>query len=334
MGTNTPETSSLRRLMRKRGLDNLPDADWASVDDIGRGSIEGFIQLHEGETRTERSTGRLRLHGVMVEQHRADLDDVSKVGIAWQRAVNAVGAALEGVRSATGRLNADITSRLQLQLVAAPAPGSLVLHVEPKANPLGEVDGAHGQRELFGDRRPLADRASERLIALCGALANAHLKDDEANAVQLLELGPRTARAVSSLASVLSSASFDLDAAWEEPGHPTLAMTMNSSQARRVKQFVEGRHLDTEDITVVGIAHTVSDVDRWVIEVDGVNEKFDAADVPRELWRGKFRVGDEVHLRVRVTPNERPDGTTRFHRNVLDLLQVIPVEDPDEPASS
>lgn len=44
-------------------------------------------------------------------------------------------------------------------------------------------------------------------------------------------------------------------------------------------------------------------------------------------------VGDEVHLQIRVTLNERPDGTTRFHRKVLDLLQVIPVEDPDEVTS-
>jgi hypothetical protein len=235
---------------------------------------------------------------------------------------------MEGVKSTTGRLATDLTQRLQLQLVATPTPGSLVLHIAPKSNPLREVDGEHGTRSLLAEQeRPLADRASERLIALCQDLGHGGRKDDERNAQQLAELGPRSARAVSTLAAALSSAQLDLDVAWDEPGVPALAASLTASQAERVKRFVEGRHLGAEEMTVVGIAHTVSDIDKWTIEVDGMNERFDASEVPRELWRGKFRIGDEVHLRVVVTATDRPDGTTTLHRRVLDVLEVVAVED-------
>ncbi|WP_323099383.1 hypothetical protein [Intrasporangium sp. YIM S08009] len=329
MATNTPEPSALQRLMGRRGMSELPPARWTSVEEVGRRSIESFVAQQEGDARTISSAGELRLHGAMVENHRADLDDVSRVALAWQRALNAVGAAMEGVTSTTGRLGAELTERLQLQLVAAPAPGSLVLKVAPKANALGEVDGADGTRRmaLGAAARPLADRASGRLISLCDDLAHGDLADDNRNADQLRGLGPRTARAISSLAAVLASSNLDLDVAWREPGQPTRRTNFTSSQADRVKKFVEGRHLDAEELSVVGVAHTVSDVDKWVIEVDGINERFDAGDLPREAWRGKFRIGDEVHLLVSVTTNERPDGTTRYHRRVVQLQRVVPVEE-------
>lgn len=330
MGTTTPEPSALRRLMAVRGIQELPSAEWRSVDDVGRRSIESFIAQQHGDARSLRSEGQLRLHGVMVEENRADLDDVSRVGMAWQRAVNAVGAAMEGVKTTTGRVSSELTQRLQLQLIAAPSPGSLVLHVAPKANPLSEVDDAHGTQSMLGNaERPLADRASDRLIALCHDLGHATMADDDANAAQLRELGPRAARAVSSLASALSAAHLDFDVSWSEPGRPDRVTSLTASQAERVKRFVEGRHLDAEEMPVVGIAHTVSDVDKWMIEVDGVNERFDASELPRDEWRGKFRIGDEVHLRVSVTATERPEGTTQFHRRVLALQMVVPVEDPE-----
>ena len=333
MGTNIPEPSALQRLMALRGIHELPPAEWRSADDVGRRSVESFIAQQHGDARTLRSEGQLRLHGVMVEENRADLDDVSRVGMAWQRAVNAIGAALEGAKTTSGRVSTDLTHRLQLQLVAAPSPGSLVLHVAPKANPLGEVDGAHGTQSMLPEaERPLADRASDRLISLCHDLGHATIDDDDANAVQLRELGPRAARAVSSLASALAAAHLDFDVSWSEPGRPEKNTSLTAGQAERVKRFVEGRRLDAEEMPVIGIAHTVSDVDKWMIEVNGINERFDASELQREAWRGKFRIGDEVHLLVSVTATERPEGTTQFHRRVLELQMVVPVEDPDSEA--
>ncbi len=87
MATSTPKPSALEKLMAQRGLEELPEAQWTNADDIGRLSIESFVAQQHGDAREVRSAGRLRLYGVMVEDHRADLDDVSRIGMAWQRAL-------------------------------------------------------------------------------------------------------------------------------------------------------------------------------------------------------------------------------------------------------
>lgn len=330
MDTSIPAAephSSLKALLAAVP-DDHPGLNW-TVSDLNRLSIEGFIASRDGDARSEISRGELRLHGPVVEDHAADLADVSRIGLAWQRAVDSVAASLEGWKGVRGKVPEGIASRSRLQLTASPAPGSLVLELAAKASPTIEVDDATGTRPLVDPQRPLADRATERLIVLCHSLAHGEPSDDEPNAAELESLGPRAASAVRSLADAVATSHIDLDASWREPGTPEVRAAWTSGEARRVREFVKGRALDAEIEVVTGIVHTVSDVQAWVVTIEGVDERIETRGLPLSASKN-VRTRDEVTLRVATALRERPDGTTGISRRAVELISVVPIEDPPD----
>lgn len=303
-------------------LDRSPDVvETPGPGEMGRRSLEAFIATNAGDARDLVSQGYLRLTGPYVISHRADLGFVGAFSSAWQKAVSATGAALEQVRGLRGRLPSEITSRTALLLSAAPQPGSIVLTVEPQVLARQEIE-PNGAASLFESPRPLADRASERLIEVLAALRVSDLGTAEAIADALTELGPRVGSAITNLADVIQQSNFTVDVSWTEPGHNQVLAHVTPTEATWVKDFIAGRGLDAEERVLDGYLRTVSDRDRWLVEsTDGAVERMDPSELAESdisLWR----VGDAVHLTVRVALREQPDGVTRRSTTILHVQSL------------
>lgn len=288
-----------------------------SRGDWGRLSRDAFIASLDVDARSVRSTGDLRLHGVGVEMNTADLTAVGAIATAWQKAVSATGAALEQVKTLRGVLPADVVLRTALVLNASPTPGSVVLHVEPKASPLPEVE-PKGDVPMVDRARPLADRASEQLIRLLERAAAGELADTDGLSQELRTLGPRVGGAISGLAQVLDRANITLDATWAEPETPTVRASVTPSGAKWITQFVAGRGLDAEEQEINGVLRTVSDRERWLVEVGEEDIRMDASELEPSV-AAEWHVGARVLLTVRVSQTERPDGTTRRSMTILNV---------------
>jgi hypothetical protein len=292
--------------------------------DWGRRSRDAFVASHSVSARSLHSEGDLRLHGAGVQGSTADLAQVGAIATAWQKAMSATGAALEEVKSLRGTLPADVVLRTALVLNASPQAGSVVLHVEPKESPLQEAE-PEGDVPMVQPTRPLADRAAEQLIQLLEAAADVGLSETDALAAELRVLGPRFSGALTSLAQILDRANITLDASWAEPERPTLRTSVNPSRARWIAEFVAGRGLDAEVQTIRGVLSTVSDRERWLVQVGEDTERMDASElIPDEVSR--WRVGQEVDLNVRVAQQERPDGSTRKSMTILSISEVVSAE--------
>lgn len=307
------------RLMREM-LAEPSEQPWTEAGDLGRMSVEAFLE-RRGDARELRSQGRVRLSGAGVLGHAADLDDVGQIATLWQRCLSAVGASLEGSRSALGRMSSDVVQRTQMLLNASPAPGSVVLRLVPKAAPMLETYPT-GRRSLFGDDpRPLADRASEGLLRLLQHASQPALNDLEQLSAEFEELGPRVATSVKMLAETLVRTQVDIDAEWTEPKEPTVRASVPVSSAGWISEFVAGRELDAEDLEIVGVVRTVSDIAKWAVEGQEGLEQVDASGLPAGDIR-TTNVGDQIRLLVRVRVTERPDGTVKRVLTARELIQA------------
>lgn len=286
--------------------------------DVGRRSFEAFLANQDADPRDLASRGYLELTGPSVTGSRAELGFVGALASAWQKAVSATGAALEQVRGLRGALPSDITTRTTLLLNAAPQPGSIVLSLEPQTPAQQEVE-PQGKVAMFDPPRPLADRASERLIQVLDSLRVEDLETVDAIASALAELGPRVGSAINTLAAVIQQSNFSMAAAWAEPGHDQVTARVTPTEATWVRDFIAGRGLDAEVRAVTGYLRTVSDRDRWLVELpDGQAERMDARELS-ESEVSRWRVGDFVRLTVRVALREQPDGVIRRATTILDV---------------
>jgi hypothetical protein len=290
--------------------------------DATRLSIEAFI-AKSASPETELpfgSRGQLRLHGDGVMGHSAELAHVGAIATNWQKAVSAIGAALENVKSLRGSLPSEIQARTALVLTASPGPGSIILDIEPKPSVLPVSQGEVGQ-----DQSALADRASDRLIAVLGGVTEAQLDQVDESSEMLRELGPRVGGSLAQLATAVIRSGITVDASWREPRAATKTAVITPSKAEWIRRIVTGRRLDVEEEieTMVGTIRTVSDTERWLIQLEDSIERMDA----RELDSGAYadrRVGETVSLTVRVTLQEQSDGSTR---RSFSILSVAPSSD-------
>lgn len=242
----------------------LPDPTWLEPGDLSRQSVEALVGEREGDARGLASAGTLRLHGPGVEGHAAELDRVGAIAASWQRAVTAVGASLENVKTMRGRLSAS---------------------------------------------------------QILSQIAGVDLEDTDAIGARLREFGPRVASSLRNLATVLVESDIELDAAWRDA--PTRHASWNVHQARWAKDFIEGRDLDSDEEDVHGLAVTVSNRERWLLETPERAEKVAVADLSLEDVR-RVRPGDMVALRVRTTTRVQPDGTSIVRRQAIRVVDVRP----------
>lgn len=308
------------RLLLARSKRDLPPATWEAPEDLVRYGLESIAADEAGDARVLRSSGDLRLHGDGVEGHSIDLEDVGSITTEWQRSVTSVGASLEGIQSSRGKVPHYVRTLTRLRLTSAPGQGSVVLHVSPRSNPLGETEPG-GVRPLVDHVRPLADRSSDALIALLASVGDTAIHDADDLSARIREFGPRVASAVHALAKSLSDARVALDVAWREPDAPTRRASLTEFDARWLQRFIEARELTTEIEPFGGIAATVSDRERWLIETREGVEKVVATQLGIEDTR-RVRTGDYVLLRVLTKTTTQPDGTVTVRREALELLDV------------
>lgn len=213
-----------------------------------------------------------------------------------------------------------MVQRTALVLNASPQPGSIVLHIEPKTPPLAEAE-PQGDVPMVEPIRPLADRASETLIEILSRAASATIDDTEALSESLLSLGPRVGGTLSALAHVLDRSNITLDAVWSEPEVPGVRTRVTPSAAKWIAQFVAGRGLDAEEQRINGILRTISDRERWLVEVGDEDVRMDASELDLSV-AAAWNIGASVTLTVRVTQTERPDGTTRTAMRILAVNEL------------
>lgn len=308
---------ALQRLLSTTEPEDYKPGDFESGD-ASRMSVEAFVASTAGTARELMSRGSLRLHGAGVVENTASLADVGLIATTWQRLVSAVGGALEDIRSIRGQLPADIIRRTTLLLSASPSPGSVILHLLPQADPFGEVAPA-GVMPLVDEPRPLADRASETLINLLSETAVAGPAGLDHLSGALRDLGPRVGSSLLSFANSLAKSNVTLGATWREPTQPTRRAEVTPTTAQWLKEFVSGRDLDAEVIGMVGVLRTISDSDKWLVEVEEKQLRMDATELPPSSIT-QFRVAQRVHLSVRTAFREQPDGRTTPNYRILEVL--------------
>lgn len=290
--------------------------------DSSRMSVEALVGRTLGSARELTSEGSLRLHGNGVVGTSAALADVGLIVGTWQKLVAAIGGALEDVRSLRGQLPADIVARTTLVLSAAPSPGSVILHIRPKADPFLEVAPGGGM-PLMDEPRPLADRASEALIALLVLAVNAGPASVEDLTSSMRQMGPRVGSSLMAFADSLAKSNITVEASWREPTQPTRRAEVTPSAATWIRDFVAGQDFDAEVIEMVGVLRTVSDADRWLVDVEELPLRMDATELDPSLI-AQFHVGQRVELSVRTAIREQPDGrTTASHK----ILRAVSIED-------
>lgn len=197
----------------------------------------------------------------------------------------------------------------------------------PKASPLPEVEPG-GNTPMVNADRPLADRASEQVIQLVklASVEDAVFQDELS--VQLQQLGPRVGGALKGLAQTLERTNITLDATWAEPMTPSLRATLNPSAARWLAQFVDGQGLNSEEVEMTGVLRTISDRERWLVEVGEEDLRMNASELEPSV-ASAWNVKDEVRLRVRVAVTERPDGLTK---RTMTILHVAPASESESDA--
>ncbi|WP_156821242.1 hypothetical protein [Microlunatus phosphovorus] len=173
---------------------------------------------------------------------------------------------------------------------------------------------------LVGDQpRPLADQACAALLELLGRASTTTLHEQDALGERFRELGPRVSTSVRALAEALIRAHVDMDMEWMEPERPTVRASLPVSAAGWIREFVTGRELDEEELTLVGVVRTVSDIAKWSVETAERLEQVDASRLPVEVVHST-KVGDEIRLLVLARLTERPDGTVRREMSARQLL--------------
>lgn len=290
--------------------------------DATRAGIESLLREARGTARSMASLGRIRFTGEGVTGSSADLEGVAMLSTAWQRAITATGAALEGVQAVRGRLPAGIQLRTRLVLTASPTPGSVIFTVEPKQSPLMETepDGQPALTPQLADR-PLADRASDALVDLLATTAGGGLEVADALSAQLRDLGPRVGSAVNHLARAIHTSNITLEVTWQEPSVPTRRAVVTPGQARFISEIVEGRGLDAVEDTLTGALRTISDSQQWLLDLGEEAVKLDASELPEAELR-RWNVHDLVEVDVRIAMQERPDGRMTKHYTILRLREA------------
>lgn len=291
--------------------------------DVDRLAAESHHQREGLIVRDLRSHGTLRLHGQTEGEHAAPLALVGSVATAWQKAVTAVGAALEGMTQARGRLPLATVVRTTLEVLAPPSPGSLVVELSPVADPVEEAE-PKGNVAMFDAERPLADQAAGRLIELCRVLAEADPQRMDDLADEIRTLGPRVGGAVRGLAEALAGSALDLEASWEEPGRPTIRSDWSPQAATWVAAFIKGRDLDAEKSVLTGVAVTVSERERWLVTDDAGEAVYVQVGSLTPEDTHSVRPSDRIELEIESTSRVTPTGEVHTTRKALRLLKVQP----------
>lgn len=278
-----------------------------SASDLSRVSIE----RHRGSSTIAReapSVGSLRLSGQGVTGHEAALDDVTTLGLAFQRLVTAVGASLGGFTNIRGPIPKEFSARTVLGLRAAPRPGSIILDLSPRLDPIREL---RHKGEMFNDSdTQLVDAVMSELGVLIQAAADHQLGErDSVFSSEVRSLGPRAASALKGFALATSGSHFDLDMTWVQPLHAATRFSLSAREAVFIAQVIAGQKLDAEDVTVHGILRTVSHGKKWELMASEFGDvRIDVSELEGRPWVD-WNPDDLVEVQAAMTITQAPGRT-------------------------
>ncbi|GGJ20365.1 hypothetical protein [Paenarthrobacter histidinolovorans] len=275
-----------------------------SAEDLSRVSME----RHQGKSvlaRDAPSVGALRLSGQGVTGHEAALDDVTSLGLAFQRLVTAIGASLGGFTNIRGPIPKEFSAKTILGLRAAPRPGSIILDLMPRLDPIREL---RHKGELFNDSdTQLVDAVMSELEVLVNAAADHQPgRNDSPFSAEVRSLGPRAASALKGFALAASTSHFDLDMTWSQPLHATTRFHLSARDAVFIAQVISGQKLDAENVTVHGTLRTVSHGKKWeLLASEFGNISIDVSELEGRPW-AEWNPDDLVEVDAAMTITQAP----------------------------
>lgn len=312
-------------------LDAMASADKveqaASWEELSCRSVERMVEKAVGTIRAVDSHGSFRLHGDSVAGHAADLDGVGSVMMGLQRAITSVGAFLSGRgEGARGKVSAWVSERTQMQLVAQPAPGSIVLEIKPKVSGMSEAF-PNGET-LFGFEYPdevLADASMEKLIELLGLIDE---NDIEPFLHDVGKMGTRAAVGIKTLLKTMAESGFDCDVSWHEPGKPWAKVSVHHAGAAFAYKSIEAKRLDAVEEVFRGKLITVSTSASKRIDLETeVEGEMRILHIKKGLLSDAvlsgFPVTSNVAMTVRSTEEVKPGGDSVF---IYEALSIEPWE--------
>lgn len=306
--------------------------------DLGRVGVE----RHRGQTslvRESPSLGALRLSGDAVVGHDASLESVSLLGLAFQRLVTVVGAALEGFTNIRGRIPTEFLGRTAIDLKAAPKPGSLILDLAPRMDPAEELRSGGA---IWNDTDvQLLDVSIERLATLLTAAVEHKPGHDESEfSSELRALGPRVAGALKSFAQATSKAEFDFGLTWTAPLRPKTTISLTNRDAVWIAHVISGRQLDAQNVQIHGTLLTVSHGKKWeLLESEFGDVSLDVSAIDGRPWV-EWNPDDLVEVNAEVTITEIPGRAASRSFRALNIRpwagsrdDIEQPADPDEDLS-
>ncbi|WP_251158108.1 hypothetical protein [Caniella muris] len=304
-------TPNLDEYLASLGFD--PDAEYDVPEDpadAALAGVEAFVREHGGGGAPE-SIGTIHIAGPSVSGHSAPMRTVGDLLVSFQGAIDAIGAALSGFRSARGAIPSSISGRTGMSVVASPARGSVVIEVSPSLPRADDLrpDG-DGLFDVEGcGVRPLADQAFTEFSRLVG-----DLRDEdpyEARFIDhLTDLGPRVASALKGFCEVVGKGAVDLDLDWSEPNGATESAAISHDRAARAARVISEAKIDNEEAVFEGTLVTVtrSPKDRLrVVRDDGSEAVVSMGDIPPESTV-TLHPGERVRLVAERRVGRSPGG--------------------------
>jgi hypothetical protein len=308
-------------------FDGVEVPEWSTPSDLTRLGMEA-IAVEQVLGRELPSHGAVRLTGPAVIENSARLDSTGDVLVKLQKLVTAIGASLEGAKSQMGPLTDRVRSLTQLRLVANPAPGSVVLQVAPEVPPAVELY-PDGQVPLVDESQPLVDRSAGVVLEVLER-ASGGAGDTAALAERLDDLGARVAAGVRNLAQTVVESGVEVEWSWALPRQSFRSARLSTATARLLGDLVAARHLDVEEVTIVGVLHTISDTTAWDLQTDeGPRIRLRRGNISPEVT-ATLHVGQRVEVVAEVEVRVLPGGLERAEYTAL---RVRPLEPEPEPSS-
>lgn len=308
----------------------VDDPGWEDPSELGLLSFRDFIREHSTESPGT-SSGYLRLTGPGIVGSSGSVEGIALTLLHFQRLVLASAMSIEGRKGLRGPAPALIEEKAKLNIVASPVPGSLILEFSPAMDPDTEFTRDH-QPALFDDsdhRVQLIDLAMESAISL---MESAKYTQEAETADEFLhevaDRGPRVASALKDLTSNLQTVQMAPTLMWERVNGDRRRVTLSSSDLVKISGAIVDRSLEQEEIVLVGIVRTVSDISAWELELTSGNRVRINASKIAEQDISRIHVGMAISVRTAATQHISPTSEERIN------YQAISFEIPTDPLSA
>lgn len=199
----------------------------------------------------QRTRERLLAHfvGGAADAHELSARAATHALLSLQESVSSIGANLVGHVTLKGKLPSTVLLATELRFSPNVLPGSVVFELS-RPTDVENMLQAH-------EDRPLLDESFDKLFDLLTSVGSAQPNPDEVPAA-IRALGPRAAKHIFDLCSVLVDESLGLDFEWvNREGEPKAAKLSNTG-ARYLQGVAKKNNSATVEVSMAGILLTAS----------------------------------------------------------------------------